>query len=360
MTNPDTGSEGGPRLGVWAPGPEHSHRSDALGTHRSVTTTRSDPLGLHDLRRSATRRAVSSYETMSLPRAARIGDVDSDSRVLEAVHDHRYLESLVSRNPNGSGYERIARAAFAAVRGLRWSVDNIAPAFIFTEHAGHHAGLQTSAGGCWINNAAVAAKHASEELGMRVAIVDLDVHHGNGAQEIFDRDEDVLTVSLHQQRSYAPRTGGLDATHAPLVGGNLNVPLPHGSSIGAYVYALTELVTPVLVEFRPTAMVVAMGYDTALFDPAGRMTLDTLGFWEVARWMASTAINICRGVLVLTFEGGYSPVYTPSCVGATLAGLAGEGPVVDPVSEDIRQTLTVDLTHDQKAAVDLARLHAGG
>lgn len=170
---------------------------------------------------------------------------------------------------------------------------------------GHHAERDRAMGFCLLNNAAVAAARA-RRLGLaRVAIVDIDVHHGNGTQWTFYEDPHVLYVSLHQYPFY-PGTGSADEVGRDEGRGfTLNVPLQAGATDADYDLAMTALVVPALEAFRPELIIVSAGYDAHQRDPLGGMRMSTEGFSVmIARlWAAATAS--CAGRLVAVTEGGY-------------------------------------------------------
>jgi acetoin utilization deacetylase AcuC-like enzyme len=180
-------------------------------------------------------------------------------------------------------------------------------------------------GFCMFANIAVAVQHARAKLGLtRVAIVDWDVHHGNGTEACFESDPDVLTVSLHQDGNFPADTGkvlhrGRDAGY----GAAINLPLPAGSGHGAYEYAFEQVVLPAIRTFRPELIIVASGFDSSNADPLGRMLLTSSSYAQFTRQLMDIAAEVCEGRLVISHEGGYSPVYVPFCGLAVLEALSG-------------------------------------
>ena len=166
-------------------------------------------------------------------------------------------------------------------------------------------------GFCLVGNVAVAARHAQDALGCeRVAIVDWDVHHGNGTEAIFRGDESVLVVSLHQWPFY-PGTGGPGTSDET----TLNVPLPAGSGDGEYLAAFGELVEPAVRAFDPHLVLVSAGFDAHVEDPLAHMEVTEHGFEELARRSAQLGPRV--GAVL---EGGYNLETLPHLVEAALRG----------------------------------------
>ncbi len=227
----------------------------------------------------------------------------------------------------GRGSAGIARlgvggtsAAIAAV--ARGEVDN---AYALVRPPGHHAERDRGRGFCIFNNVALGVLGAIDAgLVERVAVVDWDVHHGNGTQQAFYDRADVLTISLHQEMLYPVDLGGLDEQgQGPGQGFNLNVPLPAGSGVGAYDAALDRVVVPALEAFVPDLIVVACGFDAGYFDPLGHMLLLADHFRRFTRLMMEVADQLCGGRLMLNHEGGYSDFYVPLCGLAVIEQLSG-------------------------------------
>jgi acetoin utilization deacetylase AcuC-like enzyme len=214
-------------------------------------------------------------------------------------------------------------------------------------------------GFCLFNSVAVAARYLQSRHGLgRVAIVDWDVHHGNGTQEIFYADPSVLFVSLHQDDLYPKGLGTVEQRGAGEgEGATVNVPLPAGTGDDGYRYAFEQVVAPVVERFRAEFILVSAGQDAAATDPHGRMSVTTEGFRGLTRETKRLAEELCGGRLVAFLEGGYSLDHLPLCNLAVVEELAGLAPSweSDPIEIDV----PLRLGEDAKRAVDSARLAAG-
>jgi acetoin utilization deacetylase AcuC-like enzyme len=178
-------------------------------------------------------------------------------------------------------------------------------AFVATRPPGHHARAEAPMGFCFLNNAAIAARHARETLGAtRIAIVDFDVHHGNGVQEIFWNDKNTLYCSTHQMPLY-PGTGAASETgaHDNIV----NAPLGKGDDGEKFREALTTRILPRLDAFAPDLILFCAGFDAHLHDPLGRLRFVEEDFRDVTLRVMEIAARRCNGRIVSLLEGGYAP-----------------------------------------------------
>jgi acetoin utilization deacetylase AcuC-like enzyme len=226
-----------------------------------------------------------------------------------------------------------AGAALAAADAVLDGETRIA--YALARPPGHHAGPASIDGYCFFNNSALAAQRAHDRGLARVAIVDWDVHHGNGTQSGFYERADVLTISLHMDHRSWGRNHPEDGIPAEVGAGegagfNVNVALPYGVGDRAYAAAFDDVVLPALRAFAPELIVCASGQDASQFDPNGRMCVTMAGFHAIGARMAAAAAELTDGRLVLVQEGGYARTYAALCALETLAGVLGrETGVVD-------------------------------
>jgi acetoin utilization deacetylase AcuC-like enzyme len=254
------------------------------------------------------------------------------------VHERAYVERVArlsqgrggdagGETPFGNGsYEIACLAAGGTITAVDAVLDGVADnAYALVRPPGHHALAASGMGFCIFANVAVAVRHALSVRGLeRVAVVDWDVHHGNGTQAAFWHDAAVLAVSVHQDGLYPPAAGSVEEVGAgDGAGTTINVPLPAGSGRGAYLAAADRVVVPALERFRPDLVVVACGFDASALDPLGRMLLTAGAFGDLTRRALDAAERLCGGRLVLSHEGGYSAGHVPFCGLATIEALSG-------------------------------------
>lgn len=300
------------------------------------------------------RRLKNLVEVTGLARHLSVRSADPASEAdLLRVHPQSYLSAFKAKSDAGGGelglrtpfgpggYEIAALSAGLASAALRAVLTGeVANAYALSRPPGHHCTADFPNGFCLLNNIAVAIQAArTEGRARRVAVVDWDVHHGNGTEAIFWNDPDTLTISLHQERNYPLDTGGVEATGGPEApGSNLNLPLPPGCGHATYLHAIERVVLPALHRFRPEVIIVACGFDAAAVDPLGRMLCTAETFRLMTRQLMRAASHLCGGKLVLVHEGGYSEVYVPFCGHAVLEELSA-APVsaADPLATTLEK-----------------------
>jgi len=256
----------------------------------------------------------------------------------------------------GPGSDGIARLSAGGVYAAIGAVltGEVSNAYSLCRPPGHHAERDQGRGFCLYNNIAVAILEAqAQQLVERVAVVDWDVHHGNGTQQAFYDSADVLTLSLHQEMLYPVNLGNLEEQgEGPGLGFNINVPLPAGCGGGAYEYAMQQVVEPALRAFKPDLIVVACGYDAAYFDPLSHMLLISSHYRAMTQRVMRLADELCGGRLAFSHEGGYSEFYVPFCGAAVIETLAGiNSEIVDPYAGSAG-VANQDLKPHQQDAVD--------
>ena len=207
-------------------------------------------------------------------------------------------------------------------------------AYALLRPPGHHAQPAMADGYCFFNNIGIAIEHLRAQGLERAAVIDWDVHHGNGTQQGFYDDADVLTISLHMNHgawgATHPQTGHADELgEGAGRGKNLNLPLPWGAGDETYIRVFDEIVAPAVRRHAPEILFIAAGQDANQFDPNGRLLLGMHGFYQLGRRARALADECCSGRLVLVQEGGYQVSYAAYCLHATLEGALGRAPGLD-------------------------------
>src|SRR5919109_1553107 len=271
------------------------------------------PTGSHPERPERLRVLLEAFPSFETTRPATVEELAS-CHELDYVHlVRRTSESgeTVLLDPDTvcgqTSYDAALLAAGSAIQAVERQ------GFALARPPGHHALPSRAMGFCLFDNVAVAARFAQRELDVRrVAILDWDVHHGNGTQAIFRGDDSVMYVSLHQWPFYPGSGGPGDGDET-----TVNVPLPAGTGDDAYLEAFEHAALPALEAFAPDLLLVSAGFDSAAGDPIGGFELTAGCFAELARRAGSLA-----GRLALILEGGYNTATLPGLVQAVLEGLS--------------------------------------
>jgi acetoin utilization deacetylase AcuC-like enzyme len=263
---------------------------------------------------------------------------------LALVHQNDYIAYVQAVVKNGGGWldpDTVAspgsfKAALYAAGGLIKATEVVMTeggyAYALVRPPGHHATATQAKGFCIFNNVAIAARYAQTRLGLeRIAIVDFDVHHGNGTQETFYRDPSVLYISTHEFPLY-PGTGAMEETGSgDAKGTTVNIPLPAGSGDVEYLRVFEEIIVPVVRRFKPQLILVSAGYDGHWSDRLAMMDLSVTGYAEIAVIIKELADELCHGHLVFTLEGGYPLASLAASIKATFDVLLGESRIDDPL-----------------------------
>ncbi len=258
-----------------------------------------------------------------------------DAATIEKVRSACQGDTITWIGPDARAGPRSWRPALKAAGGSMQAVDEVvsgrvANAYALIRPPGHHASATVPMGFCLFNNVAIAARHAQKRHGIeKVAIVDWDVHHGNGTQAIFYEDPSVLFISIHQDGLY-PRNSGTLAERGSGRGEgyNVNIPMPAGSSDHGYRLAFEQVVQPLVERFAPELILVSAGQDPSGADPLGRMSVTTEGFRAMSAMITEVAASVCGGRLVALQEGGYSIDHMPFCTLAIIEAMAGIEPAL--------------------------------
>lgn len=269
--------------------------------------------------------------------------LEVSEELLGQVHDPGYLARLISACRHGDHLDmdtyttqyswKLALGAAGGAMAVAEAVwqGRAKRGFALTRPPGHHATRQRGMGFCLLNNIALACEYLIRDRGARrLAIVDLDLHHGNGTQDIFFAREDVYYVSTHQSPLY-PGTGGIEETGlGPGDGKTANFPLPPGSGDEAFRTITNEIILRLFDRFHPEMILVSFGFDPHWRDPLGHLMLTAQGYTDVLSSLVGWADGNCQGRIAYFLEGGYDLEAAAACGLAAVASLLGT-PFKDPL-----------------------------
>lgn len=245
---------------------------------------------------------------------------EASRQELLLVHTPEYVERILSLDPEGlimldadTAFSiHTKSAALKAAGGVLEAVDRVingdfSKAFCAVRPPGHHAEASKAMGFCIFNNVALGAAYAITKKDIhRVAIIDWDLHHGNGTQHIFYERDDVLYISLHQYPHY-PGSGSIDDKGIGKGDGyTINIPMTSGSTDGDYREAFTTVIMPALTEFEPQLLFISAGFDAHRDDPLGSMNLTSEFYGEMTAMIKEVTDRFCNGRIISVLEGGYS------------------------------------------------------
>jgi acetoin utilization deacetylase AcuC-like enzyme len=288
--------------------------------HKTGPRHPESPSRLRVMLRELSNSGVLENENCSLvePEKATIKD-------LQLVHSQSYVQQIKNFCNCGGGlldvrdtfvstnsYNAALLAAGGAINGVDLVMNNAYKnAFAFVRPPGHHAGPCYPMGFCIFNNVAVAAAYLLKNFNLeRIAILDIDAHHGNGTQDIFYKSSNVLYVSLHEDPIEFPLNGFIDEIGKDDgLGYTVNVPLPYGTDDKIYLKAFKEIAFPIIQQFKPQFILVSTGFDSHYTDPIGNLSLSTLSYSTIFDMILDYTSHSCQGKIVAVLEGGYNLRY---------------------------------------------------
>ena len=285
-------------------------------------------------------------------------------------HCPEYLKKIEQASKDGFGdggfiapfrkdsYEIANHSAGMVTQAMRSVMKNdVDVAYSLNRPPGHHALYDQGSGFCLLANIPIGIRSIiAENLAKRVVVVDWDVHHGNGTQDAFYEESDVLTISIHQDGNFPVNTGCItEVGKDEGEGYNLNIPLPPGSGIGAYIATLDRVVVPAILKFKPDLIVVASGYDASAMDPLGCMMLNSSAYSQMIKLILEVADTVCNGKVTVVHEGGYSAGYVPFCGHSLINTLSGNNiEAHDPLDVDIENWGYQSLQSHQEKVINSA------
>ena len=263
--------------------------------------------------------------------------------VVTAIHPPSYISGLEQAASQGPGfldhgdtyvtkasYQAALEAVGGALKVVQSVIDGQARSgFALVRPPGHHTSATRPSGFCLLNNIAIAARYVQSLGYTRVLIFDFDVHHGNGTQDLFEKDPNVLYISTHQYGIY-PGTGSIHETGSGEGSGSVvNIPLPARAGDQAFITITSQLIKPIANLFQPDILLISAGFDAHWNDPLASLQLSTTGYHQLGSSLLLMAEELCEGRIVYFLEGGYDPDDLMDNVLAILYSLAKESLPVD-------------------------------
>ncbi|CAN4086737.1 unnamed protein product [Withania somnifera] len=285
-------------------------------------------------------REITSEELQMVHSVENIEAIDSTKRMLAS-----YFTPDTYANEHSACAARLAAGLCADLASAIYS-GRVKNGFALIRPPGHHAGVEQAMGFCLYNNAAIAASAAEASGAKKVLIVDWDVHHGNGTQEIFERNKSVLYISLHRHEGgrFYPGTGSADEVGSMGAEGYcVNIPWSRGGvSDNDYIFAFQQVVLPIALDFNPDFTIISAGFDAARGDPLGGCDVTPTGYASMTQMLSA----LSGGKLLVILEGGYNLRSISSSATAVIKVLLGESPVIDtdnivPSKAGLRSVLSV-------------------
>ena len=268
---------------------------------------------------------------------------EASDEELRSVHEQRVLDVVTAYGQTAGGWidsdtyvtpqtpaiaRRAAGAALVATEAVLSG--QLTSAFVATRPPGHHATPTNSMGFCLYNNVAIAATAALRSGIERIAIIDWDVHHGNGTQAVFEDDPRVLYVSTHASPFY-PGTGDVFETGGREARGTkVNIPLPHGTGDRGFIDAYEQVAVPAMERHQPQLVFISSGWDSHALDPLGTLQVSTAAYTHVAATVIDAARRLAEGRVIALLEGGYDTHALAWCASGLVQLLLEETPVPDP------------------------------
>ncbi len=295
-------------------------------------------------RLTAIMEGIKKSRILETGKCALVNPREASLEELEGVHDLAYVKQVETLSKRGGGRldsdtllsPKSYEAAVFAAGGTLGICEAILEgkfnnAFALVRPPGHHAGSSgralgaSSQGFCIFNNVAIAAANLIKKHGLkRVMILDIDAHHGNGTQEIFNSTPKVVYMSIHQDgRTLYPGTGFVeDIGEGEGEGSKVNIPLPPYSGDDVYSKVLSQIVVPIITEFHPEMLLISAGFDSHHSDPITNLKLSSLGYLQIFETVLSLAASLCSGRLAVVLEGGYGLGTISKLIPALIAKMA--------------------------------------